>query len=45
MSKGKWLCVKHEIRRMLKQRGSAIVNAASFATGHQLAVDGGLTAI
>jgi NAD(P)-dependent dehydrogenase (short-subunit alcohol dehydrogenase family) len=29
--KGVWLCMKHEIRQMLKQGGGAIVNAASVA--------------
>jgi NAD(P)-dependent dehydrogenase (short-subunit alcohol dehydrogenase family) len=29
--KGAWLCMKHEIRQMLKQGGGAIVNTASVA--------------
>jgi len=29
--KGVWLCMKHEIRQMLKQGGGAIVNTASVA--------------
>jgi len=29
--KGIWLCMKHEIRQMLKQGGGAIVNTASVA--------------
>ena len=29
--KGVWLCLKHEIRQMLRQRGGAIVNTASVA--------------
>jgi NAD(P)-dependent dehydrogenase (short-subunit alcohol dehydrogenase family) len=29
--KGVWLCLKHEIRQMLKQSGGAIVNMASVA--------------
>jgi NAD(P)-dependent dehydrogenase (short-subunit alcohol dehydrogenase family) len=29
--KGTWLCMKHEIRQMLKQGGGAIVNTASVA--------------
>jgi NAD(P)-dependent dehydrogenase (short-subunit alcohol dehydrogenase family) len=53
--RGVWLCMKYEIPQMLKHGGGSIVNtasavvwllsdAASFVTGHPMAIDGGWVA-